>query len=198
MFKVLIIDDEAIIAKGLQTKMDWKRLGCTVCGVAGDGLEGRRLLDELEPDIVISDIVMPGLTGLELADYIFSRHPSVITIILTAYLLAGGVMRIMLSFGYRAQIPDAWAWVLFSGVVDILLALIIMSGMPGTAAWVLGLLVGINLLMMGTSIVAGVLVAATIVFATGALAFTPRYALAIGAIYEALLRGEPLPALTPA
>jgi uncharacterized membrane protein HdeD (DUF308 family) len=76
-----------------------------------------------------------------------------LTIILAAYLVAGGIMRIMLSFGYRGHIPGAWTWVLLSGIVDIVLAVIIMSGLPGTATWVLGLLVGINLLMMGFAIV---------------------------------------------
>jgi uncharacterized membrane protein HdeD (DUF308 family) len=76
-----------------------------------------------------------------------------LTIILAAYLLAGGVMRIFLAVGYRAQIPGAWIWVLISGIVDIALSLIIMMGLPGTAVWVLGLLVGINLLMMGFSII---------------------------------------------
>jgi uncharacterized membrane protein HdeD (DUF308 family) len=76
-----------------------------------------------------------------------------LTIILAAYLLAGGLMRIMLAMGYRSQIPGAWAWVLLSGIVDIVLAFIIMSGLPETATWVIGLLVGINLLMMGFSIV---------------------------------------------
>jgi uncharacterized membrane protein HdeD (DUF308 family) len=76
-----------------------------------------------------------------------------LTIILAAYLLAGGIVRIIMSFGYRSPAPGAWFWVLLSGIVDIVLALIIMSGMPGTATWVLGLHVGINLLMMGFSIV---------------------------------------------
>jgi uncharacterized membrane protein HdeD (DUF308 family) len=76
-----------------------------------------------------------------------------LTIILAAYLLAGGVMRLFLAVGYREKIPGAWVWVLISGVVDIVLSLIIMMGLPGTAVWVLGLLVGINLLMMGVSIV---------------------------------------------
>jgi uncharacterized membrane protein HdeD (DUF308 family) len=75
-----------------------------------------------------------------------------LTIILAAYLLAGGVSRIILALGYRAQIPGAWSWVLISGLVDIVLAFIIMSGLPGTATWVLGLMVGINLAMMGFSI----------------------------------------------
>jgi uncharacterized membrane protein HdeD (DUF308 family) len=76
-----------------------------------------------------------------------------LTIILAAYLLAGGIMRIFLSVHYRARIPKAWVWVLISGLVDIVLSLIIMAGLPGSAVWVLGLLVGINLLMMGISLV---------------------------------------------
>jgi len=76
-----------------------------------------------------------------------------LTIIFAAYLLAGGAMRIVMGFGYRSQIPSAWFWVVISGLVDILLAFIIMSGLPGTAEWVIGLLVGINLLMMGFSII---------------------------------------------
>jgi uncharacterized membrane protein HdeD (DUF308 family) len=76
-----------------------------------------------------------------------------LTIILAAYLLAGGVMRIMQAMSYRPHVPGAWGWVLLSGVVDIVLAFIIMMGLPETATWVLGLLVGINLLMMGFAIV---------------------------------------------
>jgi len=75
-----------------------------------------------------------------------------LTVILAAYLLAGGVIRIMMAMGYRAHAPGAWFWLLLSGVIDILLAVIIMMGLPGTAVWVLGLMVGINLLMMGFSI----------------------------------------------
>ena len=76
-----------------------------------------------------------------------------LTIILAAYLLAGGIMRVIVSIGYRSELPNAWGWVLFSGLVDIALALIILSGFPGTAAWVIGLLVGINMFMMGVAIV---------------------------------------------
>jgi uncharacterized membrane protein HdeD (DUF308 family) len=76
-----------------------------------------------------------------------------LTILLAAYFLASGVVHIVLAFGYKAELPGAWLWMLVSGVVDIVLALIIMSGLPGTAGWVLGLLVGINLLMLGVAIV---------------------------------------------
>ena len=76
-----------------------------------------------------------------------------LTIILAAYLFAGGIMRVILAVGYRGEIPGAWGWVLFSGLIDIALALIILSGFPGTAAWVIGLLVGINMFMMGVAII---------------------------------------------
>jgi uncharacterized membrane protein HdeD (DUF308 family) len=59
----------------------------------------------------------------------------------------------MIALGYRRDIPNAWGWMLLTGIIDIILALIIISGMPGTAAWVLGLLVGINLLMTGISLI---------------------------------------------
>jgi uncharacterized membrane protein HdeD (DUF308 family) len=76
-----------------------------------------------------------------------------LTILLAAYMFAGGVMRIVISLGYRRDIPKAWGWLLFSGIVDIALGLLIISGFPGTAAWVLGLLVGINFVFMGWAIV---------------------------------------------
>jgi uncharacterized membrane protein HdeD (DUF308 family) len=77
-----------------------------------------------------------------------------LTIVLAAYLLAGGVAKIVLGFQHKKDIPNAWFWILFSGLVDIVLAFLIIQGLPGTAFWAIGLLVGINLLMMGVAIVA--------------------------------------------
>ncbi|MGV8981536.1 response regulator transcription factor [Clostridium sp.] len=66
MYKVLIIDDEEIIREGLKTVIDWQTLGCSVIGEAVDGDEGLEMLSSLQPDIVITDIRMPGLNGLEM------------------------------------------------------------------------------------------------------------------------------------
>jgi uncharacterized membrane protein HdeD (DUF308 family) len=76
-----------------------------------------------------------------------------LTIVLAAYLLAGGVVKLVLGFQHKKDIPNAWLWILFSGLVDIVLALLLITGLPGTALWAIGLLVGINLLMMGVAIV---------------------------------------------
>ena len=66
MFKVLIIDDEEIIREGLRTVIDWGALGCKVIGEAVDGDEGLEIVSSTEPDIVFTDIRMPGLNGLEM------------------------------------------------------------------------------------------------------------------------------------
>lgn len=75
-----------------------------------------------------------------------------LTIVLAAYLLATGAMKIIVAFGYRDAIPGAWLWMLLSAVIDIVLGLIIVAGLPGTAAWVIGLIVGINLLFTGVAL----------------------------------------------
>ena len=68
MWKVLLADDEAMIVKGLRKLIDWSALGIELVGEATDGLMAAQLLDQTRPDLVISDIRMPGLTGLELLD----------------------------------------------------------------------------------------------------------------------------------
>ncbi|MDN3019095.1 response regulator [Paenibacillus sp. BSR1-1] len=85
MYRVLIIDDEPFISKGLSEKIDWASLGCMICGIASNGYEGKEQIDLLKPDIVVSDIVMPGQTGLELADYVHQNYKDMIIILLSGY-----------------------------------------------------------------------------------------------------------------
>lgn len=64
MFKVLIVEDEDIIRKGLMFMVNWQEAGCVVAGEARDGQEGLEKIRENRPDIVIADINMPVLDGL--------------------------------------------------------------------------------------------------------------------------------------
>jgi uncharacterized membrane protein HdeD (DUF308 family) len=75
-----------------------------------------------------------------------------LTLILVAYLIAGGIVKAVMSVNLRSVLPKAWGWMLFSALVDIALAALILSGWPGSAGWVIGLLVGINLLMTGAAL----------------------------------------------
>jgi two-component system, response regulator YesN len=85
MYKVLILDDEPLISKGLSEKIDWAGLECEICGIASDGFEGKKMINELNPDIVVSDVVMPGHTGLELAEYVYQSQKEIIIILLSGY-----------------------------------------------------------------------------------------------------------------
>ncbi|MBP5385138.1 MAG: response regulator [Lachnospiraceae bacterium] len=85
MYKVVIIDDEPIIVEGLSRAVDWKSLHCTVAGCAHDGREGIDLIRSVEPDIIISDICMPGLNGLKMIAALRSEFPKTQITILTGY-----------------------------------------------------------------------------------------------------------------
>ena len=66
MWKVLIVEDENIIRKGLVFTIDWYSLGCVVVGEGRNGLDGLEKIRSLQPDIVIADIRMPQMDGLEM------------------------------------------------------------------------------------------------------------------------------------
>lgn len=66
MYKVLIVEDEDIIRKGIAYTMDWVSMGCTIVGEAANGKEGIEKIKELNPDIVLADIMMPGMDGIEM------------------------------------------------------------------------------------------------------------------------------------
>src|SRR3954451_24898325 len=76
-----------------------------------------------------------------------------LTIVVGAYFLAEGVVTIMYALEHRRELSERWTWMLFSGVLDILIAFIIIAGLPGSAEWAIGLLVGINLLFGGASMI---------------------------------------------
>lgn len=83
MYRVLLADDEPIILSGLKSMLDWERLDCTLCGAARDGQQALELVETLRPDIVVCDIRMPRLTGLELLEACAQRYPELVFIMLT-------------------------------------------------------------------------------------------------------------------
>jgi len=85
MFKVMIIDDEPIIRKGIKNILDWKKFGCEICAEASDGEEGMALIKEIRPDILITDIRMPGIDGLKMISNVKDLIPNCKIIILTGY-----------------------------------------------------------------------------------------------------------------
>lgn len=85
MFSIMIVDDELIIREGIRTFVNWDKLECNVTYVAADGIEAINYLNSHPVDIVITDIRMPGKSGLELTGYIKENHPLTQVIILSGY-----------------------------------------------------------------------------------------------------------------
>lgn len=75
MYKVVIVDDEPIIAEGLARVVDWQSLGCEVMGTAFDAKDGADLIREHEPHILLTDVNMPQVSGLEMLAAIRSEFP---------------------------------------------------------------------------------------------------------------------------
>jgi DNA-binding NarL/FixJ family response regulator len=84
MPKVLIVDDHAFIRRGVQTILhrfpEWE-----FCGEADNGKDAIRMAGELKPEVIIMDVSMPGLNGIEATRAIRKTHPSVKIVLLTLH-----------------------------------------------------------------------------------------------------------------
>lgn len=76
-YRVLFVDDEAEVRTSMIKKIDWESLGFQVVGDAENGIDALGKLEPLEPDLVITDIRMPYMDGLQLADYLRENRPSI-------------------------------------------------------------------------------------------------------------------------
>ncbi|MEK3883340.1 response regulator [Paenibacillus sp. PL2-23] len=83
--KMFIVDDEPVIRKGLAKMIDNNPLGWLVAGEAANGIEALEKIREVRPDLVMTDIRMPMMDGIELARLIFETMPEIDVIILTGY-----------------------------------------------------------------------------------------------------------------
>ncbi len=85
MYKVVIIDDEPIIVEGISRMVPWDKFGCKIVATANDGIEGTDIIREQQPNILFSDIAMPGLDGLSMVAGLKSEFPGIEISILTGY-----------------------------------------------------------------------------------------------------------------
>jgi uncharacterized membrane protein HdeD (DUF308 family) len=76
-----------------------------------------------------------------------------LTIVVGAYFLAEGVATIMYALEHRRELSERWSWLVVAGIMDILIAFLIIAGLPESAEWAIGLLVGLNLLFGGASLI---------------------------------------------
>jgi len=83
--KVLIVDDDKLVRKGLIHSMPWKEQGLEITGEAGNGLKAIEWLESEQIDLLITDLAMPVMSGLELVRYVHEHYPHVWVVILTCH-----------------------------------------------------------------------------------------------------------------
>jgi len=85
MNSVLLVDDERIILEGISTMIHWEEHDAALIGTARNGIEALQLIKEHKPDIVISDIKMPGMDGLQLVEQARELFPDLAFILLSGF-----------------------------------------------------------------------------------------------------------------
>lgn len=85
MYKLILADDEEDVREGLLQLIDWENVGFTVADTAENGKEAAEMVEKHVPDVVVTDIQMPFMNGLQLAEWIRGHYPVTKIIILTGY-----------------------------------------------------------------------------------------------------------------
>ncbi|BFH61960.1 response regulator [Paenibacillus azoreducens] len=85
MYKLLLVEDEEDVREGLVEEIDWESLGFQVVDTAENGMEATELFEKHIPDVVVTDIQMPFMDGLQLAGWIREHYRATKIIILTGY-----------------------------------------------------------------------------------------------------------------
>lgn len=85
MYKLILVDDEEDVREGVVREVDWEAIGFEVIEKAENGREALEMVERLQPDVVVTDIQMPFMNGLQLAEAIRERYPTIKLIILTGH-----------------------------------------------------------------------------------------------------------------
>ncbi len=85
IYKILLVEDELMMQKFLQTFIHWEQLGYEICATASNGKQALELIPDHSPDIILTDIQMPVMDGLELAHTVHKLYPQIKVILISAY-----------------------------------------------------------------------------------------------------------------
>ena len=99
MYRVMIVDDEPLILAGIASLLDWNEYGCEISGKAANGQQALKLMEEQKPDIVITDIKMPGMDGIGFMKAVKERGWDDVIFILLTNLEEFSLARQALSLG---------------------------------------------------------------------------------------------------
>lgn len=85
MYTIVVADDEEELRSAIVRRINWKEIGFLVVGEAENGIEALELVDRLEPDLLLTDIRMPFISGIELARQVREARPATQIAFLSGY-----------------------------------------------------------------------------------------------------------------
>lgn len=85
MYRIVIADDESIVRNGMRDRIDWEGHGFELVGVCENGQKALEAIEQTRPDVVLADIYMPLMNGLDLSGAIAERFPDTRVVLLTGY-----------------------------------------------------------------------------------------------------------------
>ncbi|WP_069999212.1 response regulator [Cellulosilyticum sp. I15G10I2] len=83
--KMIIVEDEDILRRGISQVGDWGNRGIEIIGLAKNGVEALEMVEKNKPDIVLTDVVMPFMDGIELTKYLYEKYPEIKVVILSGH-----------------------------------------------------------------------------------------------------------------
>lgn len=85
MYKVVVVEDEKLVRSGIVHGTSWSQINCMVAGEAADGEEGIEAVKKYHPDVIITDVCMPKMNGIEMIQQLREEGVDAVVIFLTAY-----------------------------------------------------------------------------------------------------------------
>lgn len=85
MYRVLLVDDEILVRDAIKENIDWERIGCELAGDCENGQQAAEFVKEHPVDIVLTDILMPYMDGMELSHFLHDNYPDIVIVIFSGF-----------------------------------------------------------------------------------------------------------------
>ena len=85
MYRILLVDDEILVRDAIKENIDWKSMDCELVGDCENGKEAAEFVKEHPVDIVLTDILMPYMDGMELSNFLHDNYPEIVIVIFSGF-----------------------------------------------------------------------------------------------------------------
>ena len=85
MYKILLVDDEILVRDAIRENIDWKSLDCELVGDCENGRQAVEFVQSHKVDVVLTDICMPYMDGMELSEFLHDNYPDILIVIFSGF-----------------------------------------------------------------------------------------------------------------